>query len=209
MFRLKICGITNREDALAAVEGGAPAVGFIFYPGSPRFIEPARAAEIAEELPAAVARVAVDVGWDEARVKAVEAVMRVDYFQLHGAEPPELAAALRPRRRIKAFGLPLGEGLAHGPEAYEVEAYLMDKASPRHGGTGETFEWGLAGAFQRRVAPRPCLLSAGLNPDNVERAIETVQPWGVDVCSGVEASPGRKDHAKLARFLRLCRPLLT
>lgn len=209
MFRLKICGITNREDALAAIDGGAPALGFIFHPRSPRFITPEAAAAIAETLPSPVARVAVHVGWDEAQARHLESLMRVDYFQLHGAETPALAAALRPRRLIKAFGLPLPAELPHPPSTYPVDGFLMDKASTRHGGTGETFDWTLARAFQEALAPRPCLLSGGLNPDNVEQALETVQPWGVDVCSGVEASPGRKDHARLARFLQLCRPLLT
>jgi phosphoribosylanthranilate isomerase len=209
MFRLKICGITNRDDALAAIDGGAPALGFIFYPRSPRFITPEAAAAIAETLPASIARVAVHVGWDEAQARHLESLMRVDYFQLHGPETPAQAAALRPRRLIKAFGLPLPPDASPPPSAYDVDAYLMDKASPRYGGTGETFDWSLARAFQDAVAPRPCLLSGGLGPDNVEQALETVQPWGVDVCSGVEASPGRKDHARLARFLKLCRPLLT
>lgn len=209
MFRLKICGITNRDDALAAIEGGAPALGFIFYPRSPRFITPEAAAAIAESLPSPIARVAVQVGWDEAQARRLESLMRVDYFQLHGTESPAQAATLRPRRLIKAFGLPLSADAPHPPAAYAVDAFLMDKASPFHGGTGETFDWSLARSFQDAVAPRPCLLSGGLNPDNVEQALETVQPWGIDVCSGVEASPGIKNHAQLARLLQLCRPLLT
>jgi len=209
MFRLKICGITNLEDARAAVDGGAPALGFIFHPQSPRCLTPEAAAAIAESLPSPIARVAVQVGWDEAQTRRLESLMRVDYFQLHGAESPAQAAALRPRRLIKAFGLPLPPDAPHPPSAYAVDAFLMDKASPRYGGTGETFDWTLARTFQQAAAPLPCLLSGGLNPDNVEQALETVQPWGIDVCSGVEASPGRKDHAQLARFLQLCRPLLT
>lgn len=208
MFRLKICGITNLEDALIAAEAGAPALGFIFYPRSPRYISPEAAADISRHLPDTVCRVAVQVGWSEEEARRVESLMRVDYFQLHGAETPGLAASMRPRRLIKAFGLPLSAGGPHRPEDFDVDAFLMDKASLQHGGTGEVFDWKLAREFQQTVTPRPCLLAGGIHADNVEQALEVVQPWGVDVCSGVEASPGRKDRSRLLHFLKLCLPLL-
>jgi phosphoribosylanthranilate isomerase len=147
----------------------------------------------------------VQVGWTLEEVAGLEAKMRIDVWQLHGAEDPSAARALRPRTLVKAFGLPRSGGPQ--PSEYDVDAFLLDKASPRHGGTGETFDWALATDFQK-TASRPCILSGGLHPDNVEQAVKTVQPWGVDVCSGVEAAPGRKDHARMATFIRLCHPLL-
>lgn len=203
MFRLKICGMTHADDVRAAADAGADAVGFIFHPASPRFVETSRVAGLLDAVPAGVARVAVGVDWTEARIAELEQVARFDYWQLHGAETPELARSLKPRRMIKAFGLPREEG-AVDPSRYDVDAFLLDKASPRHGGTGETFDWKLALAFKQSTA-KPVLLSGGLRPDNVEQALKTVQPWGVDVCSGVEARPGRKDIAAMTDFIRICR----
>jgi phosphoribosylanthranilate isomerase len=206
LFRIKICGMTTADDARAAAHAGADAVGFIFYPKSPRCITPAAAAAIGEKLPDHVARVAVQVGWTLETVAELERIMRIDVWQLHGAETPATTRALRPRTLVKVFGLPRNDEV--DPSDYDVDGFLLDKASPLHGGTGETFAWPLATAFQK-TTPRPCILSGGLTPDNVEHAVKTVQPWGVDVCSGVESSPGRKDHVRMTRFIHLCRPLLT
>lgn len=199
--------MTRAEDALAAVRAGADAVGFIFHPGSPRCVSIETAAAIAAQLPPETLRVAVQVGWTPETVRAVELRLRIDLWQLHGAETPAQAAALRPRRLLKVYGMPRTAGEAP-PADYDVDGFLLDKASVRHGGTGQTFDWELARAF-RSETRLPCILSGGLNPDNVERAVQTVQPWGVDVCSGVEASPGLKDPARMADFIRLCKPLLT
>lgn len=195
--------MTHADDVRAAADAGADAVGFIFHPSSPRFVEPARVAGLLAAVPAGVARVAVGVDWTEARIAELERVASFDYWQLHGAETPALARALGPRHLIKAFGLPREIG-AVNPASYEVDAFLLDKASPRHGGTGETFDWNLAREFMASTS-RPVLLSGGLRTDNVEQALKTVQPWGVDVCSGVEACPGRKDIAAMTDFIRICR----
>ena len=203
MFRLKICGMTHADDVRAAADAGADAVGFIFHPSSPRFVGLSQVAGLLSAVPKGVATVAVGVDWTEERISEVEKLGSFDYWQLHGAETPVLAGSLRPRRLIKAFGLPRENGAVES-SLYDVDAFLLDKASPRHGGTGETFDWKLALAFKQSTS-KPVLLSGGLRPDNVEQALKTVQPWGVDVCSGVEARPGRKDIAAMTEFIRLCR----
>jgi phosphoribosylanthranilate isomerase len=197
---IKICGMTNLEDASLACEAGADAVGFIVYPKSPRFIEPAAAA-IAESLPDHVLKVVVGVNLAEEDVQKIESVWTPDLWQLHGGETPERVKEFKPRRLWKALGLPLKDNEDLG--SYEVEALLLDKASAAHGGTGQTFDWNLALAVKNQVV-QPIVLSGGLNPNNVVEAIQKVQPWGVDVASGVEASPGRKDPVKLKEFIRLC-----
>lgn len=203
MFRIKICGMTHADDVRAAVSAGADAVGFIFHPASPRYVDPLRVAELTAAVPAGVAKVAVGVDWTLERIEQLESLAGFDYWQLHGLETAEMALSFRPRRLIKVFGLPR-ESAAAEADAFDVDAFLLDKASPRHGGTGETFDWNLARAFQKSVG-KPVILSGGLRPDNVEQALETVQPWGVDVCSGVEARPGRKDIPAMTEFIRLCR----
>ncbi len=206
-MKIKICGITNEADARAAVDAGADALGFIVYPKSPRYIAPAQAAAIAAALPASIWKVAVQVGWTAAAIRAMEALFPFDVFQLHGAETPALCRDLAPRRLWKAFGLPRADdaSVAAATEyTADIEAFLLDKADPRHGGTGEAFDWKLAIAFQQDCG-RPCVLSGGLHPGNVREAIEAVRPWAVDVCSGVERSPGCKDHAKVRDFITQCR----
>jgi phosphoribosylanthranilate isomerase len=203
MFRIKICGMTHADDVRAAVEAGADAVGFIFHPASPRCVKEDALEGLLAGVPQGVAKVAVGVDWTLDRIREVEKVHAFDYWQLHGAESPEVARSFRPRKLIKAFGLPRDHA-AEDAALFEVEAFLLDKASPRHGGTGETFDWNLAREFQKAV-PGPVLLSGGLRPDNVEQALKTVQPWGVDVCSGVESRPGRKDIPAMTEFIRLCR----
>jgi phosphoribosylanthranilate isomerase len=201
---IKICGMTHVDDALLACDLGVDAVGFIVYPKSPRFIEPAQAAAIATALPEHVLKVLVGVDLTDEQVQKMEAVWKPDLWQLHGNESIQRVNEFKPRRLWKALGLPLKEGL--DPKGYEVEALLLDKASPAHGGTGQTFDWQLALDLKKRVSA-PIVLSGGLNPNNIVEAINRVQPWGVDVCSGVEAAPGRKDPAKLKELIRLCRNL--
>lgn len=199
----KICGMTNLEDARAACELGADAVGFIFYPKSPRYISPAEAAEISAGLPSEVLRFAVTVNMSVEEVEKVEEIFRPDRWQLHGHESAEHCQSLQPRALIKAFGLPM-ETDPDLLRDYPVEGFLLDKASPRYGGTGETIDWPEAAALVRGQQ-RPVLLSGGLNPDNVVQAIKIVEPYGVDVCSGVESSPGKKDHRKMKEFIELCK----
>ncbi len=193
--------MTNFEDASLACDLGADAVGFIVYPKSSRYIEAAAAADIARRLPERVLKVLVGVNLTDVELKKIEDVWTPDLWQLHGSETAEQVKSFKPRRLWKALGLPLEEGLEL--ESYDVEALLLDKASPSHGGTGRTFDWDLALDLKKKVQ-KPILLSGGLTPNNVVEAIQKVQPWGVDVASGVEASPGRKDPEKLREFIRLC-----
>ena len=193
--------MTNFEDASLACDLGADAVGFIVYPKSSRYIEAAAVADIARRLPERVLKVLVGVNLTDVELKKIEYVWTPDLWQLHGSETAEQVKSFKPRRLWKALGLPLEEGLEL--ESYDVEALLLDKASPSHGGTGRTFDWDLALELKKKVQ-KPILLSGGLNPNNVVEAIQKVQPWGVDVASGVEASPGRKDPEKLREFIRLC-----
>jgi phosphoribosylanthranilate isomerase len=204
-MRVKICGMTHAEDVAAAVEAGADAVGFILYHRSKRFVSLDEAVELARHVPPYVQRVAVTVNASLEELAAIRASAQFDWIQLHGDESPELCRDLAARgfRILKALGLP--RALPAPPAAhYGVPAFLLDKAAPEYGGTGETFDWNLAVAFQNEAGV-PCVLSGGLTPENVVQAIGTVHPYAVDVCSGVESVPGRKDHAKMLKFITLCR----
>jgi phosphoribosylanthranilate isomerase len=189
---VKICGITNREDALAAAGGGASALGFNFYPGSSRYVTPERAQAIIEILDSKILKVGVFVNEPAARIEAVAHRLALDVVQLHG-EAVEFPADLRVWRALRVTA----EFSIDVLDAIPAEACLLDTPAPElHGGTGRTFDWSRA-----RGARRPVILAGGLDESNVRRAIEAAQPWGVDACSRLEAAPGRKDHGKLARFL--------
>ena len=204
-MKIKICGITNLDDALAAIDAGADALGFILYEKSKRFISIEKAMEIVEALPPFVQTVAVTVdatrefsnlGWRKQ-------LKHFNVAQLHGNETPvHCRAVSKYLPVIKA--LPADRALAIPPENYPVAAFLIDTPSPEHGGTGRAFDWNLALKFMKRTK-KPVILSGGLNPENVASAIEAVHPYAVDVSSGVESSPGRKDHARLRDFIRLCK----
>jgi phosphoribosylanthranilate isomerase len=162
-----------------------------------------------EKLPPFIFRVAVIVNLTAAQIAVIESQTRFDLWQLHGDESPDEVRGLRPRRILKVFALPGPNARElpqweYAPELYDADAFLLDKLSPKRGGTGETVDWTLARDFRQR-ASKPCVLSGGLNSNNVEQAVEIVQPYGVDACSGVESEPGRKDRVKLAAFLKLCR----
>jgi phosphoribosylanthranilate isomerase len=190
---VKICGITNREDALAAAEGGAAALGFNFYPKSPRYISPIEAARIAEALPTGVWKVGVFVNPSAQDLAWVSEAAGLDVVQLHGDHAP---AALAPRV-WRAFHVDPSFNTAQ-MEAYDAEAYLLDAPSAElYGGTGKTFDWPLAANTGKRI-----ILAGGLDADNVRAAIRAARPWGVDACSRLEVSPGRKDHVEMARFLK-------
>jgi phosphoribosylanthranilate isomerase len=187
---VKVCGITRAEDAAAAVRQGAAAIGFVFWPGSPRFIDPRRARAIAAELPASVAAVGVFVNQAAADVNRVAEEVGLAVVQLHGDETPEYADAVQ-RPVWKACSVhdavpadwPLGVRL------------LLDAADPvRRGGTGRTIDWAAAA---RLAAQRPVILAGGLTPENVAEAVARVRPFGIDVSSGVERSPGIKDAERL------------
>lgn len=194
--RVKICGITNTEDALASVELGADALGFIFWKKSPRYIEPLRAATIIKGLPAFVTAVGVFVDETLEGIKKTQEDSGITCVQLHGGERPEFAQSVR-GPVVKAFRVrDLADlGAIRG---YRVAAYLLDafKAGVP-GGTGETFDWKIA--LEAKKLGR-IILSGGLSPENVSGAVRTVAPYAVDVSSGVEKSPGVKDRLKLERF---------
>ncbi len=196
--RVKICGITRLEDALAAYEAGADALGFVFYPKSPRCVSVETAREIAEALPPFASSVGVFVDAPMEHVRRTAERVGLRAVQLHGNEPPAYCAELGVPA-VKAFRV--RDSVDFPFEAYRgCAAFLLDayvKGEP--GGTGRSFRWELAREACRR---RRVILAGGLTPENVERAIQTVQPHAVDVSSGVEVSPGVKDHEKTAAFIR-------
>lgn len=197
--KIKVCGITNSADALAAVEAGADAVGFIFFEGSPRFVANEKARSIIRELPPFVAKVGVFVNATPDLVSRSIEETGIDTVQFHGEEPPELCRGFNVKV-IKAFRVHGKDMLALMPR-YDVDAWLLDSFVPggARGGTGATFDWDLA--VHACSLGTPVVLAGGLNPDNVAAAIDRVQPYGVDVSSGVEISPGKKDHSKIAAFI--------
>ncbi len=203
MTRIKICGITNVADALLAAELGANALGFIFYPKSPRAITPAAARQIIAQLPPLVLSVGVFVNEDAAIVLEVAEMVRLDWLQLHGEETPDYCRYLN-RNVIKAIRVQDRESLAQmSPYQRIVRAFLLDTYAPgQKGGTGRTFDWSLAKAAQQYG---PVILAGGLQPDNVAAAIAAAAPQAVDVASGVEAAPGKKDPEKLRAFFRAAR----
>ncbi len=200
MVRIKICGITNLEDALLAAELGANALGFIFYAKSPRSVAPEAAREIIQQLPPFVVSVGVFVDAEAAAVQDLAARVGLDWVQLHGAETPEYCRSLG-RRVLKGVRIK-DEASLQDLQAYRgaVQAFLLDTYKKgQTGGTGETFDWHLAKAAQPYG---PIVLAGGLTPANVARAIKMAQPQAVDVASGVEAAPGRKDPEKLRAFFK-------
>jgi len=185
---VKICGVTRADDALAAVEAGANAIGFVFWPESPRFVDPYRARAIAARLPPFVTAVGLFVNQPAAYVNSVASLVRLGAVQLHGDETPSFAADIA-SPIIKA--LPVGAADAWPRET----TLLLDAHDPvRRGGTGRTIDWSAAAAVASR---RRVLLAGGLTPDNVAAAISQVHPFGIDVSSGVERAPGVKDHQRL------------
>jgi phosphoribosylanthranilate isomerase len=201
MTRVKVCGITNLEDALAALDAGADMLGFNFYPRSPRYVSPLESRKIIERLPAAVSCVGVFV--NEPSPADVERVAReagLGAVQLHGDETPEYCRSLRGLTTIKALRVGADYNL-ESAAAFDTDAVLLDAyVAGARGGTGHTFDWTLATLTRERV-PR-LFLAGGLNPDNVGSAVAAVRPYAVDVCSGVETSPGRKSPELMRRFVK-------
>ncbi|MEK7306745.1 MAG: phosphoribosylanthranilate isomerase [Nitrospirota bacterium] len=198
MIKVKICGITNLDDAMAAANAGADALGFIFYKDSPRYIEPAKAGEIIRYLPPFVKTVGVFVNEKEPDVIRVIESTGIDILQLHGEEPPGFCA-LFDKPVIKAIRVKQRESITCLAN-YNVSAFLLDSYSRKgYGGTGEGFDLDIAVEAKRfgRI-----ILSGGLTPDNIADAKEKVRPYAVDVCSGVEASKGKKDHEKIRLFIQ-------
>jgi phosphoribosylanthranilate isomerase len=199
---VKICGITRLEDAQAAVQLGADAVGFVFWPRSPRFIEPEQARAIAAALPPFITTVGVFVDQSARLVNGVAARVGLGAVQLHGEESPDYLGEID-RPVIKAISL--GERfddrqLQAWPDRVRL---LLDADDPiRRGGTGRTVDWALAA---KAAAGRAVLLAGGLRPENVGEAIRAVGPYGIDVSSGVESAPGVKDHARLRALFEAIR----
>jgi phosphoribosylanthranilate isomerase len=201
--RVKICGITNLTDAEMAIEAGADALGFILYPKSPRYIRVDEAQAIIEQLPPYVERVAVVVNPAPEDVVAIGAQPGFSLWQMHGHESPEFCRSLSSHRLVKALSLPVARSREELAE-FGVTAFLLDTPSAQYGGTGKVFNWDLVADF-RRLTDRPLILSGGLNIDNVAEAIRRVQPYAVDVSSGVETAPGKKDRKKVREFIELCK----
>lgn len=198
--RVKICGITRAQDARAAAEAGADAIGLVFYPPSPRFLSTERAVEIRDALPPFVQTVALFVNPDAAQVSQVLQRVRPGALQFHGEETPQFCAQ---------FGAPWIKAarVKNGSEASRLleylrpfsaaAAWLVDSHVEAYGGVGESFDWSLVPAERER----PLILSGGLSPQNVAEGIRRVRPWGVDVSTGVESAKGIKDAAKIAAFI--------
>jgi phosphoribosylanthranilate isomerase len=192
---VKICGITRQEDADAAVRAGANAIGFVFWPRSPRAIDPYRARKIATSLPPFVTPVGVFVNQPVEYVNAVARLVRLGAVQLHGEEDAAYIGAMT-APVVKAVAMRNGAEAAGELDMLPARVrVLLDVHDPeRRGGTGRTVDWTAAATIARR---RPIVLAGGLTPSNVGEAIDRVQPFGIDVSSGVEAAPGIKDHERL------------
>jgi phosphoribosylanthranilate isomerase len=204
---VKICGVTRLEDARAAGAAGADALGLNFYPRSPRYVEPATAAALARTRPALGAVVGVFVNESPEVIRARVRDCGLTAVQLHGDEPPEACAG---------FGVPIIKALrVRGPEdvarartylgAGDVATLLLDGAAPGYGGGGITFDWSLVARLTE--AGVPVLVAGGLNPGNVAEAVRATRPYGVDVASGVEASPGIKDVEAVRAFVRAAKAM--
>jgi len=219
MFRIKICGVTNVDDALMAADVGADAIGLIFYPKSPRLIDAAVASTILKVVPLEVARVGVFVNEDVESLHRLMAELGLGgatglhAIQIHGDEPPEYVATVRSKYLIRARRF-TDEGI--GPIAADLEAcekmrrqpnaILIDAATPgRYGGSATTVRWAGLADYGRWLNNVPLILAGGLTPDNVAEAIRIVRPHGVDVASGVESSPGKKDQSKVRDFVAAAR----
>lgn len=200
MVKIKVCGITNIEDALLAVELGVDALGFIFAP-SPRQLTPQKARRIIQSLPPFVERVGVFVNETSRRVKEIAGFCYLSALQFHGEESPSYCASF-PYKVIKSF--PAKDRIPHNILNYKVDAYLLDTyCRGKRGGSGRTFNWDIAkkvGQLSSRL-----VLSGGLNPENVGEAIGKVRPYAVDVASGVEEKPGKKSRKKMQKFVQVVR----
>lgn len=201
---VKICGITNPRDAAVAVEAGADWLGFVFYPPSPRYIEPAAARLITDDLPDHVQAVGVFVNEPNEQLRRIAEAAGLDILQVHGDESPEQLAELAEWQVIKALALRGSADLSR-LQAFAGLPLLLDTPTPDYGGSGQVGDWNLAAEAARRHA---VILAGGLTPDNVGAAIAAVRPAGVDVSSGVEASKGRKDHDKVRAFVAAARAAL-
>jgi phosphoribosylanthranilate isomerase len=202
MTQIKICGITSKEDALCAADCGADALGFIFYEPSPRYIALADALKIIKILPAHIAVVGVFVNAAAQNIKQISGLCGLDFIQLHGDESIEYCSAFAPETIIKAIHLRSEDDVLNAFR-YDAAAILVDsRDAGLYGGTGKTANWDLALRIKSR---KPLILSGGLNEDNVGEALERVAPAALDINSGVEMKPGKKDHRKLVKIFDVIR----
>jgi phosphoribosylanthranilate isomerase len=200
---VKICGIMNLPDAECAVDAGADALGFIFYPKSPRFLDVEKASRLLRDLPKEVVKVGVFVDEPHGFLEQYIDELPLDYVQLHGQESPDYCSDVS-AKVIKGLRI-INKNDIMNVGDYRVSFYLLDAFSEvEFGGTGNTFDWKIA-LEAKKVLASPIILSGGLNPGNVAEAVRLVNPYGVDVSSGVEISPGVKDHMKIREFVNNAR----
>lgn len=202
MVKVKICGITNVRDARRSARAGADALGFNFVSGTPRYVQPDRARAIVLELPPFVSTVGVFMDSLAETVREVVEYCGLEYAQLHGHETPDMCAKLRGIKLLKALRVRSVADVRQ-IEHYSVDGYVLDTYVPGvPGGTGKTFDWGLA-----RHAPSTerIILAGGLTPENVAEAVAAARPYGVDVSSGVEIEPGKKDKELVEWFIRIAK----
>jgi phosphoribosylanthranilate isomerase len=199
MTKIKICGTTNKHDAILASQLGADMLGFIFYKKSKRYVEPNVAEDIVNELPPYLLKVGVFVDEDAKKVAEIAQDAGLNALQFHGDETPRYCASFKDKYKvIKAFRLKDKASLQN-INTYDVDYYLLDTyKKDSQGGTGEAFDWKMIEDFEFL---KPVILSGGLRPDTVGKAIKALAPYGVDVTSGIEASPGRKDEELLKKFI--------
>jgi phosphoribosylanthranilate isomerase len=201
--KVKICGITNFEDAKAAIDFGADLIGFNFYKKSPRYIEPAEANNIISRLPAFVGVVGLFVNSEIDEINQARDNCYINWLQLHGDETPEFCESFNSLdlSTIKAIRVRNYSDIKSA-DKYFTDVILLDAYDPeKYGGTGLSFDWNIIGNINKRI-----FLAGGINPDNVVKAVE-LGVYGIDICSGVEQSPGKKDHEKMKQLFENIRHL--
>jgi phosphoribosylanthranilate isomerase len=198
ILKIKICGITNYQDAIAAMDMGADILGFNFYPESPRYIIPEKASEIIDKLPAFIDTAGVFVNAPIEQITEVENICHLDWIQLHGDEEPEFCRHFLSHnaKTMKAIRVKNQKDIDKA-ENFFTDAILLDAFDPqKYGGTGLTFDWNIIGHIGKRV-----FLAGGINPDNAAEAAQ-LGVYGIDVCSGIETEPGKKDHSKMKNLFK-------
>jgi len=201
--KVKICGLTNYDDAVAAMDMGADLLGFNFYPDSPRYITPEQATDIINKLPGFIDTVGVFVNASIEHIHETNAVCQLDWVQLHGDEDPDFCRALLSHnvKTMKAIRVKNQADIERA-DSFFTDAVLLDAFDPhKYGGTGLTFDWNVIGNISKRV-----FLAGGINPDNAAEAVR-LGVYGIDVCSGVESRPGKKDHRKMKKLFENIRHL--
>jgi phosphoribosylanthranilate isomerase len=203
IVKVKICGITNYDDAVAAMDMGADLLGFNFYQGSPRYVTPEKAEGIINKLPGFIDTAGVFVNASVEQIHETNAVCNLDWVQLHGDEDPEFCRSLLSHnvKTMKAIRVKDQTDIKRA-DSFFTDAVLLDAFDPdKYGGTGLTFDWNVIGHIGKRV-----FLAGGINPDNAAAAVK-LGVYGIDVCSGIESQPGKKDHMKMKKLFENIRHL--